>query len=493
MNAEESRFNLKKMELADARWVLRIWIDSTKYLHFLPPISSMSRRSPSRGRKATPRSASKHRSIDFTEQKVRKPWPLVTFFVNLLTNWDYFTYLSSLVILGEIILQLLIIWNVKYTEIDWKAYMQEVEGWLVHGEYDYTKLRGDTGPLVYPAGFLYVFAAFRYIGMSISGAKSTDASTIRVIQYLYIGVYVLTLWIIHKISSVVKLTPPWFTAIGLSLSYRLHSLYVLRLFNDTIAVLFYYVSLYLFSIENKWYLGAFFYSLAVSVKMNIILMAPGLLLLFLLQTNFNYFKTIRLLFVCGIVQLILGYPFLSTYPVQYLTKAFELSRVFTWKWSVNFKFLPIQYFESKYLAAFLLICIVVGNLYLLCIKYFPRAKRAFDNARKSKSNMTTEKSKVIVLVLSACNFLGIAFARTIHYQFYTWYFHTLPWLLWNTFSAHDETASNKKPIWKSLLAVALLALIEVSFNGTDKLGEPRPEFALLLQVCHGILVAGTLL
>ena len=33
------------------------------------------------------------------------------------------------------------------TEIDWIAYMQEVEG-VVNGTFDYTKLKGDTGPLV---------------------------------------------------------------------------------------------------------------------------------------------------------------------------------------------------------------------------------------------------------------------------------------------------------------------------------------------------------
>ena len=33
------------------------------------------------------------------------------------------------------------------TEIDWVAYMQEVEG-VVNGTYDYTQLKGDTGPLV---------------------------------------------------------------------------------------------------------------------------------------------------------------------------------------------------------------------------------------------------------------------------------------------------------------------------------------------------------
>lgn len=37
------------------------------------------------------------------------------------------------------------------TEIDWVAYMEEVEG-VVNGTWDYIKLRGGTGPLVYPAG-----------------------------------------------------------------------------------------------------------------------------------------------------------------------------------------------------------------------------------------------------------------------------------------------------------------------------------------------------
>ena len=33
------------------------------------------------------------------------------------------------------------------TEIDWVAYMQEVEG-VLNGTLDYSQLRGDTGPLV---------------------------------------------------------------------------------------------------------------------------------------------------------------------------------------------------------------------------------------------------------------------------------------------------------------------------------------------------------
>ena len=38
---------------------------------------------------------------------------------------------------------LFIIRYARYTEIDWKAYMQEVQG-VIDGEYDYVELRGGT-------------------------------------------------------------------------------------------------------------------------------------------------------------------------------------------------------------------------------------------------------------------------------------------------------------------------------------------------------------
>ena len=48
----------------------------------------------------------------------------------------------------DTLLCLAIVRFVRYTEIDWVAYMQEVEGFL-SGERDYSRLRGDTGPCVY--------------------------------------------------------------------------------------------------------------------------------------------------------------------------------------------------------------------------------------------------------------------------------------------------------------------------------------------------------
>lgn len=58
---------------------------------------------------------------------------------------------SKFVIVGlfivEIFLNVFIIKKINYTEIDWIAYMQEVEG-VVNGTFDYSELKGDTGPLV---------------------------------------------------------------------------------------------------------------------------------------------------------------------------------------------------------------------------------------------------------------------------------------------------------------------------------------------------------
>ena len=69
------------------------------------------------------------------------------------------------------------------TEIDWKAYMDEVAGFL-NGELDYTKLKGDTGPLVYPAGFVYLFSLL--YGITDQGKNILEA------QYIFAVVCVAT-------------------------------------------------------------------------------------------------------------------------------------------------------------------------------------------------------------------------------------------------------------------------------------------------------------
>lgn len=53
---------------------------------------------------------------------------------------------------------------ISFDERDYMNYLvnEQVTGFL-EGERDYSNLKGDTGPLVYPAGFLYVYSAIQYV------------------------------------------------------------------------------------------------------------------------------------------------------------------------------------------------------------------------------------------------------------------------------------------------------------------------------------------
>ncbi|KAF6142492.1 hypothetical protein GIB67_039456 [Kingdonia uniflora] len=65
-------------------------------------------------------------------------------------------------------------------------------------------------------------------------------------------------------------------------------------------------------------------------------------------------ELLRWLVSCRIV-ILLGLPFLLSFPIEYLSGAFNLGRVFIHFWSVNFKFVPEDVFVSKEFAVGLLI------------------------------------------------------------------------------------------------------------------------------------------
>ncbi len=132
------------------------------------------------------------------------------------------------------------------------------------------------------------------------------------------------------------------------------------MFNDCIALFFGYIAIYLF-IKRKWRFGCLFYSFSVGIKMNMLLQAPGILLVLILGTGLS--EAIICLSICASVQLVLGYPFLTTYPIEYLKRSFDLGRVFLYKWTVNFKFLPEEIFVSKFFSIFLLLATLIGKIH----------------------------------------------------------------------------------------------------------------------------------
>lgn len=108
----------------------------------------------------------------------------------------------------------------------------------------------------------------------------------------------IVLCLILHIYSRTKSLPSIFLPF-LCLSRRIHSIFMLRMFNDCIAMMFCYIAI-IFFINNKWLRGCILFSVAVSVKMNVLLFAPGLLLL--LIQRLGLVKAIIHVGVCGIVQ-----------------------------------------------------------------------------------------------------------------------------------------------------------------------------------------------
>ena len=124
--------------------------------------------------------------------------------------------------------------------------MQEVEGFL-NGTLNYYELKGDTGPLVYPAGFVYIYSLLYKLTMF--------GKNIKLGQHVFIGIYMLFMLIIFAIYKQTKRVPPIALLLMSLTSHRIHSIFVLRLFNDPIAMLFLYASVMAFT-SRHWTLGS---------------------------------------------------------------------------------------------------------------------------------------------------------------------------------------------------------------------------------------------
>ncbi|ORZ31848.1 glycosyltransferase [Catenaria anguillulae PL171] len=351
---------------------------------------------------------------------------------------------------AELAFCLVLIHRVPYTEIDWSTYMQQIA--LVQaGETNYANIAGDTGKLVYPAGHVWVFRLLAHI----TGGQVAAA------QYVF--------------AAPVALLPL------LSVSKRLHSIHVLRMFNDPIAALGANLAL-LFLIRHKPVISSIFLSLAVSVKMSALLHFPAFLYTLIMSHPLPFSLLTLIPFLA--IQVALAFPFLSTHPLAYLTNAFELSRVFTYKWTVNWRFVPEVVFVSREWALGLLALWFAGVLGVLVAwnaKWHGGLKRSLVNwfvkglpaagadARRSTAVNVATLWWVVQLV-------GIVTARSLHYQFLSWYWYGLPFLLWQ---------AECLP-W--IARLALLGCIEVCWNVY-----PSTNWSsILLLASHLVLLTGVL-
>lgn len=434
------------------------------------------------------------------------------FITGVLTDWYFFwPWLGLPLLVAETVFSYTIVNRVSYTKIDWDAYMSEVEGPLVHDDWDYTHLRGDTGPLVYPAGFVWLYGGLRWLtggGHDANGAlRVSDGSDIRIAQHIFVAMYIATqacVFALYKRASSSRI-PPWVCAI-LCMSKRMHSLYMLRLFNDCWAMLFLYLALLVFTKTEwkqwRWPTGCLLFSAAVSIKMNILLFAPALWML--LIKDVGLIGSLNCIAVCAFLQIGLASPFLATNFWGYVGRSFELGRVFMHKWTVNLRFLPEDVFVSKWLALSLLVlhlvvlgmflgyrwCNTEGGVRAVALKafalpYVPTSMTKLPEKSTGKSTKAGTKVKNeldpehVILSMLTCNFIGIVFCRSLHFQFYCWYWHAVPFLLWQ---------NERLP---TLLKLAIIMALEFtwSYHLEPVEGTSTPESSLVLQFAHLCMLA----
>lgn len=113
--------------------------------------------------------------------------------------------LVKLLIGIEIVINILVIKHVKYTEIDWSTYMAQVKQIFNSSKlnFDYAQIEGPTGPLVYPAGHTYIFFLFKEL--------TENGINIRLAQYIYMCIYITQIFLVYKIYShkhVIRVSTP---------------------------------------------------------------------------------------------------------------------------------------------------------------------------------------------------------------------------------------------------------------------------------------------
>ncbi|CAK7270789.1 dolichyl-P-Man:Man(5)GlcNAc(2)-PP-dolichol alpha-1,3-mannosyltransferase [Sporothrix epigloea] len=362
-----------------------------------------------------------------------------TFVLDILTGRSALSPLVPFVLFFlDAVLSGLVIWKIPYTEIDWVAYMEQV-GQFLSGERDYLQIAGGTGPLVYPAGHVYVYTVLHKV--------TAEGQNIFLAQIVFAALYLVALAV--AMACYWKAGAPPYVFPLLVLSKRLHSIYMLRCFNDGIAALCLWVAVLCFQ-GRHWSLGMLVYAWGLGTKMSLLLALPavGVVLLF----GCGFWRALRLAMVLVVVQLAIAIPFALENARGYFGRAFELSRQFYFRWTVNWRFVGEELFLSAPFALGLLavhvallvlflstrwlrpagVCSpaslfsrIVMPIATTCASPFSQSEEALLSARAVSPQF------VLTTILTA-NLLGLLTARSLHYQFYAYLAWTTPFLLWRS-------------------------------------------------------------
>tara|TARA_R110002003_G_scaffold267_5_gene17919 strand:+ start:6088 stop:6720 length:633 start_codon:yes stop_codon:yes gene_type:complete len=138
-------------------------------------------------------------------------------------------------------------------------------------------------------------------------------------------------------------------------------------------------------------------------------------------------------------QVLFGYPFRKQ-SFSYFARAFELSRAFLYKWTVNWRFVPEETFLSKQFALGLLAVHVALLGIFATTRWIKPSKRSPGQFLKIIMPQAEPRDQdtmakrvtpnfVMTTILTATT-IGMLCARSLHYQFYAYIAWSTPFLLW---------------------------------------------------------------
>lgn len=352
--------------------------------------------------------------------------------LSLITNPSKNRYLIPTLLLFEAAFLTVIILKIPYTEIDWATYMVQARKFL-SGERNYAKIEGPSGPCVYPAIFLYLYSAL--YGVTDQGQD------IRTGQFIFAGLYLFVLATVMSCYRKVG-APPWLLVLLVG-SKRLHSLFVLRLFNDCWATACFWGCVWLLQ-RGKWEAGALVWGIGLGTKMVMLLVAPALA--FVLIQGGGFFVGLFGGTAAVMLQIMSAVPFLDPKEGDagmYFGRAFEFGRQFLYKWTVNWRFVSEETFLSPGFQVGLLVMHIslllafihtkwmapsrMPNLRRFLVKFIKQEKGAADEDVSARVTPT-----FVMDMMLGCMAIGLLCARSLHYQFYAYLGWATPYLLWRS-------------------------------------------------------------
>ncbi|BFZ58973.1 dolichyl-P-Man:Man(5)GlcNAc(2)-PP-dolichol alpha-1,3-mannosyltransferase [Savitreella phatthalungensis] len=190
------------------------------------------------------------------------------------------------------------------------------------------------------------------------------------------------------------------------------------------------------------------YSLALSIKMGALLYLPGLVLLLLM--NCGPRGTVKHLAVILELQMLLAGPFLLRHPRTYLQGAFDFGRQFLWTWTVNWRFLSPDIFQDRRFQSTLLVLHGttlfifawsrwsrparrgLASVAALCLRSIVTWPKDVLQGQSPGEKLIPNDARLLadyaLTTMLSSNLIGILFARSLHYQFYSWFAWGMPYL-----------------------------------------------------------------